>query len=186
MRVVFTGGPCSGKTTLLQEFSALGFYCIPESALIVIKELCDSLGNQQQALWRQAHPIDFHYLINQQQLQLEQSSHDSSALHLMDRSRIDTLAYLEYRQKKLERFEPLDAMNYPLDLIFYLLPLSQYKQVADAARVESQQEAMAIAESIQRAYQIRGYDLIAIPDVPVTDRVNMCLQYFEKLSPRDK
>ncbi len=122
MRVVLTGGPCSGKTTLINALEKLNYSCLHEAALMVIKQLNNEMGVAEQEAWRKTHPLLFQQRIDQMQISLEKLSYDPSSLFILDRSRIDTLAYIEYSHENLSCFEDIHCANYSLDRVLFLQP----------------------------------------------------------------
>jgi len=62
-RVVLTGGPGSGKTSLVEHYQKAGHAIVPEAALQIIQELTRTMGLAAQRRWRQKHVIEFQRLV---------------------------------------------------------------------------------------------------------------------------
>ena len=104
--IVLTGGPCSGKTTIMAllraEFGNL-LHCVPETATIII----DSVGAKPPI----DDPIamrDFQRTIYRVQHSFEKASHrqadrDTKAALLLDRGTVDGAAYMPRGLSDLER-----------------------------------------------------------------------------------
>ena len=95
MKIVLTGGPHSGKTSLLEELARRGFQVVPEAAIGIIEALVAELGREQARAWRQSHVPQFQERIARAQVELERSARAASAATCFcDRGLIDGLAYM--------------------------------------------------------------------------------------------
>src|SRR5687767_4462428 len=93
-RVVVTGGPHSGKTTLLHALAERGCRTVPESALQVIDELNERFGVAGQVEWRKSNRLEFQEMIAARQLALEAAVDESDPRPVFfDRGLHDGLAY---------------------------------------------------------------------------------------------
>jgi predicted ATPase len=95
MRVVLTGGPHGGKTTLATELRSRGITVVEEGALSVIRELNAAMGDADTArTWRRANMAEFQVLVARRQAELERAA--LGDLVISDRGTIDGLAYCEH------------------------------------------------------------------------------------------
>src|SRR5882672_8774530 len=82
---ILTGGPCAGKTTLLEELARRGFPVIPEAARMVI---------QDGRLTPAADPLEFQREVLRRQLAFERAA--PSGVVFADRGVGDHFGYIEY------------------------------------------------------------------------------------------
>jgi predicted ATPase len=166
---VITGGPSTGKTTLLEVLAAKGYSVVPEAARLIIDEdlaqgltieeiRADEKAFQERTLTRKAD-IESHI--------------GSQALHFFDRGMHDTIAYLRYYELPIEPWvaELVDQATYRR--IFVLEPLPTY--TTDYARTEDAGFTQAITGLFCEAYQAGGLDVLRVPATSIEDRVNFVL-----------
>lgn len=97
-RVVLTGGPCSGKTTLMREFQAAAFaseiHFVPEVASIVIGQVGVVPSPNVCSVYRFQRTI---YDIQRrfEEVSEQYAASDGKHLMLLDRGTVDNAAYLE-------------------------------------------------------------------------------------------
>lgn len=166
---VLTGGPCSGKTTLIDELKQRGYSVFPEPARIVIaaelaqgKTIEDVLADPRGL----QHKILAHYL------ELDAEAPKDQILFL-DRGIPDMVAY--YRKFNLSSDEVLQkALATVRYRNVFLLDMIEFAN--DAERYETPHEAAILHEFIREAYTEQGYDVIEIPVVPVPERADFILK----------
>jgi len=171
---IIAGGPCSGKTTLLNALADAGYRVEVETAERMLKagiaaghtaqELrADPLQWQQEVL-RQDHAL-FHGL-------------PVDELVFADTSFIESLVFGEragmelgpnlrrwLRQKRYRR-------------VFFLEPLEGYEQ--SAVRMESQDLARQISGQVRAAYEAYGYELIPVPATSVPERLSFIESFLQQ------
>jgi len=146
-RVVLTGGPSSGKSTLVKELERRGHRILHEVARRVIEERkCQSLTKEEQLIRQK--------LIYNRQVESERNL---SGLVFLDRGAIDVVAY----SKHLLGYLPFEIGTNNYSVVF---SLERLPFVDDGLRVEKGDgEAQEIHEKILEAYTEFGYSLIHLP-----------------------
>lgn len=164
---VITGGPSSGKTTLIEELSAREYLTVPEVAREYIKQLLaenhtlEDIRHDTRNLQRGILAIA---LKRERTLQPEQ-------LTFFDRGTPDSLGYFSYYNLDSDHVRhSCEHMRYKKIFYCHQLPVEY-----DSIRVEDQASAKKIGECIYSAYQNLGYDLIELPAVPVAERIHLIL-----------
>lgn len=166
---VLTGGPCAGKTTTIDELKVRGYSVLPESARTVIAAEVANGGSIDTLL---ADPMRFEHsiLAHQQELAAELKRDEVAFL---DRGIPDNVAY--YGKLGLEQD---DALKGALETATYrrVFLLDMIDFASDAERYEtSQAEADSLHAAIGAAYRDLGYDVVPVPVLPVSERVDYIL-----------
>lgn len=164
MKYVITGGPCAGKTTLLEGLARNGFLTLPESARQIIAE--EQLKDCGVLPWQDLER--FQYKVIRRQLKNEEII--KGGVCLLDRGLIDCLAYMEKDgiTPSNELYSLMKSANY--DKIFLLDPLDIYKK--DSERKETMKEARIIHEYISDNYRTLGFEVINVPNMEIKERLD--------------
>jgi len=154
-KIVLAGGPCCGKSTLIDEIQKRGYSTLGEVAREVLAEGNFGRGKNYELLQTE---------ILKRQMQKE--SELIEGLHFLDRSAIDGIAYSQvYLGYLPDSFQQVDFTGrYEMVFLPDRLPLQK-----DGVRVESDDsEAERIHYAIKKAYLEQGYTPIAVPIFPGT------------------
>ncbi|HEX30079.1 TPA: hypothetical protein ENG04_08370 [Candidatus Poribacteria bacterium] len=162
MKVVITGGPSSGKSTLIEELSRRGFATVPEAATIVIKR-----GLHHPTV----DPVSFQREVLSLQIRLEREAEGRGAeIIFCDRGIYDGLAYLRFYgiSEKVIQLPP----DWRYDAVFHL---EQLPYVRDNVRFETPGEARRISQLLWEVYRELGYDPIRVPAMEVERRADFVI-----------
>jgi len=175
LQIVLTGGPHSGKSTLLHELEKQGgFYLVPEAAIQVIKQLAEEMGMEESLKWRESNFEAFQrrivYLQKKQEEAVTRANAGDNKV-LIDRGRWDNVAFC-----KLFNVTPSEEMislckeaNY--DLVFVLETIKPFSSRTETGRIEDEAQAEQVTNLLFETYQELGLNPIRIPQMPVKDRV---------------
>ncbi|MBU1198525.1 MAG: ATP-binding protein [Nanoarchaeota archaeon] len=173
-KYVLTGGPSSGKSTLLYALQNKGFLIVEESAKEIIYQEKERGINEP---WLDKTFPDFQNKIFELQLKKESEIPEDAGVVFFDRGVPDSLIYFEYR-----KFEPPQKL---LDIVgkcgyekVFLLEQLQTHEKNDY-RVEDEEESKLISGLIRQTYEKLGYDVIVIPPVSVEERLKLILKHVE-------
>ena len=160
-RYVLTGGPCCGKTSLVNELRQRGISILDEAAREVLEEKRLKPGT-----------ADFQLEVFNRQLLKEQQNNSNELL--LDRGGLDCVAYSKYFLNSVpRRIREFDFADY-YSKIFVLdrLPFQD-----DGVRIESgEQEAELIHNLLIKTYRQQGYSPISVPVIPIKQRADFILQ----------
>jgi predicted ATPase len=173
-RVVITGGPGSGKTTLVEAVGARGFATVPEAAIEVIAELNAELGLEEQKAWRRAHVDEFQRLVLERQLAQEAEARDGTAVFL-DRGVVDGLGYCRHFGTEPPPELLAASAEDRYDRVFLLDTLPEVIVRGDTGRTSDRAASLAIAERIAEVYRERGLEPVRVPVASVEERVGLVL-----------
>lgn len=167
---VLTGGPCSGKTTLLHRLEALGYPVVAEAATEVLRRDRDGTLRKD--------PLAFQKAILRCQLRREAESAlqaPHAPVVFTDRGIGDHFGYLRYYG--LEPFpELLDAWREAkrrYQSVFFLAENPEYR-TADH-RAEPVSEARKIHEILLHEYRTRHPRVIPVPWLSLEERATRVL-----------
>lgn len=165
---VITGGPSSGKTSVVNELKARGYNTMVEDARHYI--------DLQRAKGKSVEEIESNRRVFQRKvldLQIAQEkSLSPDDLVFLDRAIPDTRAYCQFlripEDKKLT--DIMKTVSYRKIFILGLLPL-----VKDYARREDEAAQIAIHQLIIGVYQGLGFPIMFVPVLPIGERVDLIL-----------
>jgi len=165
---ILTGGPCAGKTTLLEELARRGFPVIPEAARMVIQD-----GHLTPA----ADPLEFQREVLRRQLAFERAA--PSGVVFADRGVGDHFGYIEY-YRTARGIDILAAFARELSVAWdearprygaiFLLDQGLTYYTPTAYRRENEAEAAAVHQALAGAYRARHRRVIDVPWGSVEER----------------
>ncbi len=178
MRIVLTGGPHAGKTSLAREFERRGHRVVKEAAIECIAALVRELGPDGARAWRHANVDEFQARIARMQLELERAAPcETGELCFHDRGLLDGLAYCQIagQAPPRELFESLPHSRYDYVAVCELvLPFSSRKETG---RVSSLERARLIEQTVFDVYAEHGYRTERLPCIsPVAARADLLLE----------
>ena len=172
MKIVISGGPGTGKTSIIKKLESTGYSVFHESSREIIKKY-KKLGHDQLFL---SDPIKFSKILLENRLnQFNKSTKLKTNYSFFDRGIPDIIAYLNYKKIPYKKELDFNAISYKYDFIFIAEPWKEiYKK--DKERYESFDELLAINEHIKIAYSNLGYNYIVLPIGSIKERVNYILE----------
>lgn len=167
-KIVITGGPCSGKTSLIRELAELGYTVVEEAAAKVITE---------GVYHPQKEPLVFQRKVVERQLAWEREAESKTdGLVFCDRGVYDGLAYLRFYGV------PEHKLDLPNDRGYLMaFHLAQLRYEIDQVRFENPEEASEISELLRQVYVEKRVPLETVPVMSVAQRVKFVLQKIRKM-----
>jgi len=165
--IVLTGAPSSGKTSVIQELSKLGYAVEDEIPRILIENklksglsLNDILADEE-ALEKE---------ITEKEI-ANQESRNPDDLIFLDRALGDRVGYDRYLgMDSSYAFKMASQYKYRNVFIMDLLPFEH-----DGVRLENQDQAKELDKFFELGYIDLGYDPIRVPVMPVDKRTKFIL-----------
>lgn len=169
-RIVLSGGPGTGKTSIISELEARGFVCLHEvSREIILEELekgSDILP------WQNLPAFSERVIAGR----LQQFLSAKIGLNFYDRSMVDSVAYMHKDGLPLnpEWTDYLAKHRYH-NRVFITAPWRQIFE-NDNERRETWEQLLHIHEYLVSTYQDLGYEVVFLPNVPLKERVDFLLE----------
>lgn len=172
---IITGGPGSGKTTIIEELKRRGYNCINEVARKIIKE--QAANNGDALPW--ANKEKYTYLMLQRSIDTFIENKDNSTIIFFDRGIPDTLAYAYLIKLKIfpELTEAIRSYRYN-PIAFVLPPWKEIYQT-DSERKQTFEEAIEIYSTLEKTYTECEYQLVEVPKTDVKERADFILSVIE-------
>ena len=180
LNIVLTGGPCSGKTTLIEALSKRGYATIAEQAIRVIDQLVEQMGMDEYLIWKARNTLAFQQRILDAQHQAEKQLR-KQGLNFLDRGRFDGLAYLIHQGQAFSH-DFLDAIqdsHYHYHLVVHCETLSQFDARGVTGRTENHAEAHALSGILLKTYQDFGFQTLRLEEAPLDARIKNLLQKIQ-------
>ncbi|WP_010523517.1 AAA family ATPase [Aquimarina agarivorans] len=172
-RIVLSGGPSSGKTTLINELKNQGYYCLHEVSRELIRE-AQKKGIEQPFL---THPEAFNEeILKSRLLQFNAANNTEQSLSFYDRGLHDVVAYMNYANQSVPTNFSSICMKNKYDLVFLLPPWNEiYTQ--DQERYETYEQAKSVYQFLKNTYSNYGHYIIEVPFGTVADRISFILAH---------
>lgn len=169
--IVITGGPGTGKTTIIDALIEQGYACFPEISRQITLE-AKKQGIEQLFLEK---PLLFsELLLEGRRKQHQQATADQAEIVFLDRGIPDILAYMHYIGDSYPAFFDQASKEHLYSKVFVLPPWEEI-YVSDEARYENFEQAKLIFAHLIETYENYGYELIEVPSGTVEERIEFIL-----------
>lgn len=174
-KIVITGGPGTGKSSIINELIHRGYTCLEEISRQVTlnakKEGIDQLFLTNPLLFSEL-------LLRGRQQQYEEANTLNADMVFFDRGVPDVLAYMDYIGDRYPQSFIDASKSSTYDFVFILKPWQDI-YVSDNERYESFEQALKIHEYLLNTYQSYNYQLIDVPFDTVENRVDHILKVLK-------
>lgn len=172
LRIVITGGPGTGKSTVLKGLQQRGYPCHWEISRSVIKE---ELEKGTALLPWEDLPGFSEKVFTGQIAQYHQA--EEGKVNFFDRGIIDVIAYLKKDLLPTEALEKL-VEHYPYHNKIFVTPPWPGIYQQDTERREDLKTMEAIHHSLVDTYRSFAYEVIEVPKVASGKRVEFVLRHL--------
>ena len=178
-RIVITGAPGTGKTSVIEGLESKGFHCFHE----IIRDMTAEARKEDNGLEQVSNPLVFvkdpyafnHSLLHGRLEHFEKAQEVKRDICFFDRGIPDVLAYMDFfNQEYAQDFVSISQEN-RYDAIFILPPWKEI-YTSDNERLETFIESEKIHDHLFETYQRFGYEPITVPKTTVKQRVSFVLE----------
>jgi predicted ATPase len=176
-RIVITGGPGTGKTSIINELIKRNHICLEEISRQVTLE-AQKKGIEQLFL---TEPLLFSdMLLEGRHKQFAEALEFDTPFTFLDRGIPDVVAYMDYLGTEYpERFVEA-CENHKYDYVFILAPWQEI-YTSDNERYENFDQAIEIHHKLVDTYSKYGYELNDVPFDSIEKRTDFILNIVESL-----
>lgn len=173
-KIVLTGGPGTGKTTIIEELIKRGYHCMPEISR-EITEMARKNGIEQLFL---KNPILFsEMLLEGRENQYKIADKMDKDLIFFDRGIPDVHAYMNYISIDYPPIYIEKSMKYRYKTIFITPPWEEI-YITDSERYEDFEQSLAIFNHLKKTYEKLDYSLVEVPTGDIDYRTNFVLDFI--------
>jgi len=179
-KYILTGGPGTGKTTIVHELRKRGEITLSE----VAREIIVEEQQKEQGILPWTDLARFQELVVERQTKLEEKIKIYRPARIFqDRSLVDGIAYAEEGKVKFpdNLHQLIGQAGYTK--VFYLEQLPFYNQ--DQERKEDQELALRIHEQLYQVYDRLGFDIVTVPVCSIEERVQFVLKETQQEKNRE-
>jgi len=176
-KIVISGGPSSGKTSLISALEKQGYSCIHEISRAITLE---ARQNGIAHLFK-SEPLLFSELLLKGRVdQFNQANEFESEFVFLDRGIPDIVAYLDRNQIVYPNSFVSACESHQYDAI-YILPPWKDIHVTDGERYEDYNEAKVLFEYLHKAYETYDYNHVFVPKGTIEERIHFILEHLKTL-----
>lgn len=170
-KIVITGGPGTGKSTVIEELIRRKYNCMEEISRQVTLD-AQKDGIEQLFL---TDPLLFsEKLLEGRTLQYQDADKLESDLVFFDRGIPDVHAYMEFVNQSYPEKYIINSVNHKYTKIFIMPPWKDI-YTSDNERYEDFEQALKIHTHLHRTYHELGYKIIEVPTGTVAARTDFIL-----------
>ena len=176
-KIVITGGPGTGKTTLIDELGRRKFECTPEISRQVTK-MARKKGIDHLFL---EDPLLFsELLLEGREKQYLKATKSSSEIIFFDRGIPDIHAYMNYFGTVYPKIFLEKSRKYRYNTIFLLPPWKEI-YITDDIRYETYELSISIYNHLKVSYTELDYEIIEVPFGSIELRADFILKKLKFL-----
>lgn len=170
-KIVITGGPGTGKSTVIKELAKRNFMCMSEISREITQNARQN-GTEQLFL---TNPLLFSELLLEGRVnQYIEAEKKNSTMVFFDRGIPDVHAYMNYISVDYPKTYINTSNFYRYNYIFLMAPWEEI-YITDNERYENFEQALAIHNHLEKTYIALNYSIIDVPTGTIEERTDFIL-----------
>lgn len=170
---IITGGPGSGKTSIIEMLKAQGYLCVDEVARQIIQEQVRIEGDALH--WKDQ--VKFRDLMLSRSIYTFEQISELEKPVFFDRGISELIGYCRLINCDIPEYLYNAAKMFRCNKKVFLMPPWKGIYQKDAERKQNWQEAVNTYNGISQSYLETGYQIIEVPKIPVLDRAKFILKH---------
>ncbi|MEY8848760.1 AAA family ATPase [Psychroserpens sp. XS_ASV72] len=174
-KIVITGGPGTGKSSIINELVKRNYNCFEEISRQVTLEARQK-GIEQLFL---TEPLLFsELLLKARTQQYHDAMSSESDIVFLDRGLPDVVAYMDYANNTYPDHFNQVCEDHKYDQVFVLAPWQEI-YTSDSERYENFDQAVQIHDALLDTYARFGYQLTDVPFTSIENRTDFILDTID-------
>lgn len=173
--VIITGGPGTGKTSVINYLEVKGFVCVHESGRSIIKHQLKINGSKLPWMDREGYAQEMYLQAICDYLRIQAVN----AFSFFDRGIPDVIGYLQLCKLPVPDNIRHSAKTYLYNPKVFITPPWREIYVNDTERKQTFEEAVATYQVMVDVYKLLGYEIVEIPKITVAERADFILSRLE-------
>lgn len=170
-KIVITGGPGTGKSTIIDQLLQMEFTCMPEISRNITKE-AQLTGIDQLFL---KDPLLFSKLLLDGRIsQYQAAAVQETDKVFFDRGIPDIHGYMDYLGTEYPEIYIQKSKEFRYSHVFMMPPWKEIYQT-DNERYETYEQSLTIYKYLIKGYTKMNYHIIKVPEGSIADRVDFIL-----------
>lgn len=172
---IITGGPGSGKTSLIEMLRARGYPCSTEAGRGIIQDQVTIAGRGLPWI----DPSLFAELMLSWEMRSYQIARESEGHVFFDRGVPDVLGYLRLVKLPAPDYISRAALAFHYSPIVFIAPPWQEIFHQDLERKQDFKEAVRTYDALSATYKELNYQLVELPRASIEDRLKVVLEFVK-------
>lgn len=174
---IFTGGPGSGKTTVVELLRIRGFSTVEESGRKIIKQ--QVLSNENAVPWldRQKYAS----MMEKDSVISYLSHKEDDGIFIFDRGIPDTLGYSLLENLIISESLLKSCREYRYSPYVFLFPFWEEIYMNDEEREQDREKAEKTSKIMKKVYTSLGYEIIKVPFLSSNARADWVEERIKKV-----
>lgn len=170
-KIVITGGPGTGKSSLINELIHQNYFCMPE---ISRKVTLDARKTGIDQLFLNKPLLFSQLLLEGREQQFIDAGNKNISVVFFDRGIPDIHGYMNYIGVDYPDLYKQKSLKYKYTSVFMTPPWQEIYH-SDNERYESFEQSLAIHNHLKKTYLELGYSLLNVPIGTIKERVQFIL-----------
>ncbi|WP_237483544.1 AAA family ATPase [Vibrio hippocampi] len=177
---IISGGPGSGKTSLINALHKLGVATYPE----IPRKLIEEQSKRVDGILPWSQLSAFADLCLTEMVEQRKAALGGGRLAVLDRAIPDICGYLHLADISIQESIAKEAQKNYQNQVFFCKPEPEI-YVSDEVRPYPYEQALEIHHSLLQTYQKLGYQIVDVPLLSIAERAEFVLEAINKITSQE-